>query len=254
MSEIIQGIVQGLTEFLPISSSGHIVFLEKISGFRSDNLAQIQIALHLGTLLSILIYYFKDIKELLFNQDATNKKYISFIFVGTLPLIIMSLFWYDNIKNLLNNSSIAFEIASYCILITGLILLLTKLNKSKDDIKLTYFIVLIIGAMQCLAVLPGISRSGITICSAILLGISNKDAAKFSFLLAIPAILGSGILEIKDMVSAEGWSTFPYWGFITSFVVGYISLRLLIFITYSGRIWYFSVYCFIIGLLAILKV
>ena len=254
MNEIIQGIVQGLTEFLPISSSGHIVFLEKISGFKSDNLAQLQIALHLGTLLSILIYYFKDIKELVFNQDASHKKYMSFIFVGTLPLIIMSLFWYENISNLLNNSSIAFEVASYCILITGFILLLTKLNKSKNNIELTYFIVLIIGTMQCLAVLPGISRSGITICSAILLGISNKNAAKFSFLLAIPAILGSGILEVKDMVSTGGWSTFPYWGFIASFVVGYISLRVLIFITYSGRIWYFSIYCFIIGLLSILKV
>ena len=251
MNEIIQGIVQGVTEFLPISSSGHIVFLEKISGFKSDNLAQLQIALHLGTLLSILIYYFKDIKDLLLNRTRENKRYISFVFFGTLPLVVMSLLWYDNIHNILNNSSIAFEVASYCILITGFILLFTKISSPDKNIKLTYTIILIIGFMQCFAVLPGISRSGITIGSALLLGISNKDAAKFSFLLAIPAILGSGILEIKDIIITGGELVFPYRGFIASFLIGYISLRLLIFITYSGRIWYFSGYCFIIGLLTI---
>ena len=249
-NQIIQGIVQGVTEFLPISSSGHIVFFEKITGFKSPNLAQLQIALHLGTLLSIVLYYFKDIKELLINYNSENKKYVSFIFVGTIPIVLMSLFFYKDISFILNSHDIAFDIASFCILITGCILLFTKLEKP-DSVKLTYSIVVIIGVMQCLAVLPGISRSGITICSAILLGISSKEAAKLSFFLAIPAILGSGILEIKDVISSGSSSTFPYLGFITSFLVGYISLRLLIFITYSGRIWLFSFYCFIIGFLAI---
>lgn len=251
MNEIIQGIVQGITEFLPISSSGHIVFLEKISDFKSDNLAQIQIALHMGTLLSIIVYYFKDIKDLLFNQTAANKKYVSFVFIGTIPLVLMSAFYYQDINNILNSSNVAFNIASYCILITGFILLLTRLSNLNQNVQLTYFIVLIIGIMQCLAVLPGISRSGITICAAILLGVNNKDAAKLSFLLAIPAILGSGILQVKDMIGSGSINTFPYLGLVTSFLIGYISLRLLIFITYSGRIWYFSIYCFIIGLCAI---
>ena len=250
MDQIIQGMVQGITEFLPISSSGHIVFLDRISDFNSSNLAQLQIALHLGTLLSIIVFYFKDIKELLLDFK-NSRKYFYFILVATMPLIFMYLLCYDLIKNIHNNPELAFEVTSYCILITGFILLMTKINKTDNNVKMNFLIVLIIGVMQCLALLPGISRSGITICSALLLGVSNKEAAKFSFLLAIPAILGAGILDIKDIISSNSESVFPFLGFITSFLIGYISLRLLIFITYGGKLWYFSIYCFIIGLVAI---
>ena len=248
MNEIIQGIVQGVTEFLPISSSGHIVFLDRIGGFSSSNLAQLQVGLHLGTLLSILIYYFRDIKELFLNFKD-NRRYISFIFIGTLPLVLIYFLFYDNIKNIHNNSDVAFQVASYSILVTGFILLLTKFAHTNK--KLTYCIVLIIGSMQCLALLPGISRSGITICSALLLGVSSQSATRFSFLLAIPAILGAGILDIKDIIVNDGGSYFPYIGFLVSFLIGYISLRLLIFFTYDGKLWYFSIYCFIVGLIAI---
>lgn len=248
MSEVIQGIVQGVTEFLPISSSGHIVFLERLGGFSSSNLAQLQIGLHLGTLLSILLHYFKDIKELILSFKD-NKRYISFIFVGTLPLVLTYFLFYDYIKNIHNNPDLAFQVASYCILVTGFILLLTKFASANKE--LTFRIVLIIGFMQCLALLPGISRSGITICSALLLGVGSKSAAKFSFLLAIPAILGAGILDIKDIIVGDGPSYFPYLGFVVSFLVGYISLKLLIFFTYDGKLWLFSIYCFIVGLIAI---
>ena len=141
MSEIIQGIVQGVTEFLPISSSGHIVFLERIGGFSSSNLAQLQIGLHLGTLLSILLYYFKDIKELILGFKD-NKRYISFVLVGTLPLVLTYFLFYDSIKNIHNNPDLAFQVASYCILVTGFILLLTKFASANKE--LTYYIVLII--------------------------------------------------------------------------------------------------------------
>ena len=249
MNQIIEGIVQGITEFLPISSSGHIVFLQKIAGFSSSNLAQLQIALHLGTLLSIIVYYFKDIKGILLDSK-NNSQLISFIFLGTLPLIFMYLFFYEPVKNIHNNIDLAFEVSTYCILVTGLILLVTKFIDTGNK-SLTYSVVIVIGLMQCLAILPGISRSGITICSALILGVSSKDAAKFSFFLAIPAILGVGVLDFKDMLVNESVSRFPYFAFITSFIVGYISLRLLISIIYKGKLWYFSFYCFIIGLLTI---
>ena len=249
MNQIIEGIVQGITEFLPISSSGHIVFLEKIAGFSSSNLVQLQIALHLGTLLSIIVYYFKDIKVILLDSK-NNSQFIAFIIVGTLPLVFMYLFFYEPVKNIHNNLDLAFDVSSWGILITGLILLATKFIEINNK-NLTYTIVLIIGVTQCLAILPGISRSGITICSALILGIGSKEAAQFSFFLAIPAILGVGILNFKDMLVDETFLTFPYFAFITSFIVGYISLRLLIFIIYKGKLWYFSIYCFVVGLLTI---
>ena len=250
MNQIIEGIIQGITEFLPVSSSGHIVLLEKISKFSSDNLAQLQIALHLGTLFSIIIYYFKDIKDIFLNIKE-NTQFICFVVVGTIPLIISYLFFYDFFKNIHNNLHLGFQVASYSFLITGFILLMTKYIKpnTKD---LTYSIVIIIGIMQCIAILPGISRSGATISVALLLGINSKNASKFSFFLAIPAILGASILEFKDILQSQEVITFPLVGFFTSLVIGYICLRLLIFVTRDGKLWYFSIYCFIIGILSIL--
>ena len=247
MEQIIEGIVQGVTEFLPISSSGHVVFLERIRGFSSTDLAQLQVALHMGTLLSIIIYYFNDLKDLIVSFEKNRKTIIS-ILIGTAPLVFMYLFFYDFFKNILDNSYLSFTIASRCILVTAFILLMTKFFKGSSK-SLTYSIVLVIGCMQCLAIFPGISRSGITICSALILGVSSKEAAKFSFFLAIPAILGASVLEIGEIVK-EG-SSFPYLAFVTSFIVGYVSLRLLIFITYSDKIWSFSAYCFIVGLISI---
>ena len=128
---------------------------------------------------------------------------------------------------------------------------MTKYIKSNTK-DLTYSIVLIIGIMQCITILPGISRSGITISMALLLGISSQNATKFSFFLAIPAVLGASILEFKDVLGGQSVSEFPLLGFITSLVIGYICLRLLTFITRDGKLWYFSIYCFIIGIISIL--
>ncbi len=247
MEQIIEGIVQGVTEFLPISSSGHVVFLEQVRGFSSTNLAQLQVALHMGTLLSIIVYYFDDLKSLIVDFKK-NKKTIVFILIGTVPLVFMYLFLYDFFRNILDSSHLSFSVASRCIIITAFILLMTKFFKGGNK-GLTYGIVLIIGCMQCLAIFPGISRSGVTICSALILGIRNKEAAKFSFFLAIPAILGASVLEIGEILNNS--SSFPFLAFLTSFIVGYISLKLLIFITYSDKIWSFSIYCFIVGLISI---
>ena len=247
INQIIEGVIQGITEFLPISSSGHIVFLKKITGFSSDNLALQQIALHLGTLMSVIIYYYEDIKKIILDFD---KKYMVYVFIGTFPLILSGLLLFDFFNKINDDMSLAFSVASHCILITGFVLLSTKFIKEKNN-PLTWKIVLIIGCMQCLAVLPGISRAGITISTGLLLGVNSKEAAKFSFFLAIPAILGSCIVKSKELFVGESLYDFPIIGLITSLVVGYIAIRLLIFITVEGRLWYFSLYCFIMGLLTI---
>ena len=245
LGQIIEGLIQGVTEFLPISSSGHIVFLKKITDFSSENLVLQQIALHLGTLVSVFIYYYKDIKELLLNL---KQRYTAYIFIGTIPLVVSALFLFDYVDKINNNINLAFPVANYCILITGFILLSTKFI-SVDRRPLNWKIAIIIGCMQCFAVLPGISRSGMTISVALLLGLTSKEATKFSFFLAIPAILGSCVVKSKELFSSQSISDFPILGFLTSLVVGYVAIRLLIFVAAEGRLWYFSIYCFTIGIL-----
>mgnify|MGYP001216551178 FL=1 len=245
LGQILEGIIQGITEFLPISSSGHIVFLKKISGLSSEDLALQQIALHLGTLISVFIYYYSDIKSLILKL---NQKYTGYIFIATIPLVISALFLFDYFDKINNNINLAFPVANYCIIITGFILLSTRLLKTEDKC-LNWHIALIVGCMQCFAVLPGISRSGMTISVALLLGLKSKEATKFSFFLSIPAILGSCIVKSRDLFIEQSLSSFPIIGFFTSLIVGYLAIRLLIFVTAEGRLWYFSIYCFAIGFL-----
>ncbi len=245
LGQIIEGLIQGITEFLPISSSGHIVFLKKIMNFSSENLALQQIALHLGTLISVFIYYYDEIKKIVLK---INQKYTAYIFLGTVPLVFSALFLFNFFDKINNDINLAFPVANYCILITGVILLSTKFAKTRNQ-SLNWRIAIIIGCMQCFAVLPGISRSGMTISIALLLGLNSKDATKFSFFLAIPAILGSCLIKSKEIFFNGSISSFPILGFITSLVVGYVAIRLLIFVTAEGRLWYFSIYCFAVGLL-----
>ena len=246
--QILEGIIQGVTEFLPISSSGHIVFLKKITGFSSENLVLQQIALHLGTLVSVFIYYYKDIKKIILNF---NQKYTGYIFIGTIPLVFSALFLFDYFDKINSDMNLAFPVANYSILITGVVLLSTRFLKS-ENISLNWFVALIVGCMQCFAVLPGVSRSGMTISVALLLGLNSKEATKFSFFLAIPAILGSCVVKSKDLFVTDSLTSFPIIGFFTSLIVGYLAIRLLIFVTTEGRLWYFSIYCFAIGLLLLL--
>ena len=126
IGQILEGIIQGVTEFLPISSSGHIVFLKKITGFSSENLVLQQIALHLGTLVSVFIYYYKDIKKIILNF---NQKYTGYIFIGTIPLVFSAFFLFDYFDKINNDMNLAFPVANYSILITGVVLLSTRFLK-----------------------------------------------------------------------------------------------------------------------------
>lgn len=174
MNEILLGLVQGITEFLPISSSGHVVFLEKLANFQSSSMSQLQISLHLGTLLSIFLFFFKDYKKTLSNFNSNLFKEILQISVGTIPIIILAFFLFEKIDKLLDDSEQAFLIASYAITFTGFFLFLTKFFVNDLNKKITIKKALIIGLAQCIAVIPGISRSGITISTALYLGVGAK--------------------------------------------------------------------------------
>lgn len=241
------GIIQGLTEFLPISSSGHLVIGQKLLGISVSGNA-FEVVVHLGTLVSVLIVFWHDIWKLIISlKSQTTQKYILAILMGTIPAVIIGLLFKDVITEAFEN----IRVVSITLLITGIILLTTKFIKTKlKDISVSSG--LLIGFAQALAIVPGISRSGVTISTGMYLGIAPEKAAKFSFLLAIPAIVGAGLLTGLDMLeSTESllpWSVLIV-GFFSSLIIGWISLKWLLQLIKSGKFHWFGVYCILVGLL-----
>ena len=246
---IIIGLVQGLTEFLPISSSGHLVILQSLLNIDlPGNL--IEVSAHFGTLLSIILVYKKDIYDLIISfKSLKTKNYIFLVVLATIPSVVFVLIAKPFILSLFESS----RSVSLALIFTGIILFISNygsyvknnLNTSKG---------LIIGLFQALAILPGISRSGMTISIALLLGIKSREAAKFSFMLAIPAIVGAAVLtiletdfnEAKDLIIPLITTAF------IAFLSGYFALNFLIKILNNGKFYYFSIYCIFLGIISLL--
>ena len=246
---IIIGLVQGLTEFLPISSSGHLVIIQKILKINSPgNL--IEVSAHLGTLLSIILIYKKEIWGIITSlKSSESKKYIFMIVLATLPSVVFVLTSKSFIIRLFESvSSVAIAL-----IFTGCILYMSGI-KYYSNKKLSLAKGFLIGTSQAFAIIPGISRSGMTISIALLLGVSSKEAAKFSFMLAVPAIFGATILtfldaqfdQLKIMITPLVVTA------LVSFVSGLLALKFLIKILNAGKFYYFSFYCILIGLISLL--
>ena len=243
----ILGTVQGLTEFLPISSSGHLVIFQSLLGVNiSGN--QFEILVHLGTLMSVILVFKKELKNILISLTSREtKKFILYIILGTMPAVIIGIGFKDILMELFDDP-FAVGIA---LTFTGFILIITFFIKTSDK-PYSFKNSFLIGLVQALAIIPGISRSGMTISAALILGISPKRAARFSFILSIPVIFGATLItliETNDYSQILNLSGFI--GLFTSFVVGYISLRWLLKWIESGKLYLFGSYCIIIGLIAI---
>ncbi|MBU4443638.1 MAG: undecaprenyl-diphosphate phosphatase [Candidatus Marinimicrobia bacterium] len=260
---IILGIVQGLTEFLPISSSGHLVIFQHLLGISSENIA-FEVIVHFGTLLSVVAVYYIDIRNMIvsFFSGVTRNNIIGtyqndpyfqlsiFVIIGTIPAVIAGLFLKDFFVSVFHNV----RLVGITLLVTGGIILSTRLIRPVKK-QLSIGSSFLIGIAQSIAILPGISRSGFTISSALIMGVSRENAARFSFLLAVPAILGATLLHIIELTSSEisgiGFGTL-FTGFIFSFVVGYIAIRFLLSILKSGKFGWFAPYCFLAGLIVLI--
>ncbi|MBN2281907.1 MAG: undecaprenyl-diphosphate phosphatase [Candidatus Marinimicrobia bacterium] len=261
IESLLLGMIQGLTEFLPVSSSGHLVIFQKLLGIASDNLA-FEIIVHLGTLMSVFVVFYNDLLNLIkslcigirnpksaYIQDEYFKLAIQ-IMVGTIPAVFAGLLFKDFFERIFHNSSLV----GITLIITGAILLSTKFL-NKIDKKLSLINSLLIGTGQALAIFPGISRSGTTISTALFCGISKREAARFSFLLSIPAILGAAVLEIKDLIISgiSGQQILSLaTGFLSSFLVGYLAIRFLLNIINKGKFFWFAPYCFLAGLFVLI--
>jgi len=253
LSTIFLSIIQGLTEFLPISSSGHLVIIE--SFFRtSEPDATLEVFLHTGTLFAVLLYYRKAIAEIF--ADLVNLRFKSnggrlglFLLFATIPAAVVGLIFKSTLESIFPNV----HFAAAMLIITSLILFSTHLTKRNINFKWNFVNSFIIGFAQVFAMLPGISRSGITIVAALWLGASGEDATEFSFLLAVPVITGVTIIKIFEVLSRTShfYSVYSI-GIIISAFVGYVSLTVLVPIVRRGKLWFFGIYCLLIGILSII--
>ena len=246
---IIIGLVQGITEFLPISSSGHLVIFQNLLNVNlPGNL--IEVAAHLGTLLSIILIYWKEILNLIINiRLEKTRKYILFLLIGTLP----SAFFVLSAKSFILEMFESIKSVSVALIITGLVLFLSNFAIRRNE-KINLKKGLFIGLAQACAIIPGISRSGMTISAALISGVSNKEAAKFSFLLAIPAILGAIIvtaIDIRYEFASTIWLPIAITS-VTAFISGYYALKILIKLLENGKFYYFAYYCLLLGLITLI--
>lgn len=245
---IILAIVQGIAEFLPISSSGHLNVFQSAMGKLSES-AELNIVLHFGTLLAIIGFYWKRILALL----SSDRRVIPMLIIGTVPAAIIGIYLKKMHEPLLANTLLS----GLMFPITGIMLIVLSKLKSgdKEYVQMDYKTVVLIGLAQSFALLPGISRSGSTIVMGSLLGLSRQSAATFSFLLAIPAILGATVLELKDIVDAGGTETpmLPLLvGLAIAFAVGWVSLSYLVKWLEAGKLHWFAYYLIPLGIIVVL--
>ncbi len=253
---IILGVIQGLTEFLPVSSSGHLVLVQSLYPGFSQPGALFDAILHLGTLLAVIVAFWKDIWKLLkvfFTWDKNDPyfKLIWLILVGIIPAGIVGLLFQHAVEALFN-STISL-VPGW--LFTGIILILSdRFRRDKKDIGgITYLDAVVIGTFQALALIPGVSRSGSTIASGIFMGLRGNVAATFSFLMSVPTVGGAGLLELRHVSSVSGHELFYYLiaGFV-AFIVGIFSIKILLKVIEARSLKWFGIYCLILSLIAYL--
>lgn len=255
---IIVGVVQGLAEFLPISSSGHIVLTQYLLGMRvvgaehQPDLA-FEIILHLGTLVSVLLFFRKSLWRLvlsLYTKDMVEeRKMIILLAVATVPAVIAALLFKDFFDSVPGNP---FMVSSFLIL-TGLILFVPRLLKGASN-AVGWKSAVIMGIGQAFAILPGVSRSGSTIAAGLVSGVKAEKAAEFSFLMSIPAIAGGFVLTMKDKMEQTGsfsdalsacFNPAYLAGAAAAAVVGLFAIYMVMGVVKRGKLEYFSYYCFV---------
>ncbi|MCX6133377.1 MAG: undecaprenyl-diphosphate phosphatase [Ignavibacteriales bacterium] len=260
----ILGLLQGLTEFLPVSSSGHLVFFKQLLNVSNPEMLSFDVFVHFGTLISVCIIFRKDIGHIFRSfleaartqtwkaAYATNEYFRlgTAIIIASVPAAVVGLIFHDQIAEAFRDP----KLVSVNLVVTGLFLFLTRFPVALEGKRVGAVSGFIIGIAQSVAILPGISRSGSTISTALFLHIPPALAARFSFLLSVPVIAGAALLETKTIVhqGAEiGFGPFIV-GVVAAAIMGYVSIKLLLRIIERGRFSWFAFYCFVAGIAGIL--
>jgi len=240
---IILGIIQGITEFFPVSSSGHLVIILYKLGI-TENQVAISIVLHLGTGFALMIFFFKDLLRLL-----NDFRLLMLLFIVTIITVIIGLLGKDFFEGLFSLP----KPVAIALIVTGVILLFTRKFMAGKRNNLNIKDAIILGITQSIAIIPGISRSGITISTLLFRKIDRENSFRFSFLAAIPVIFGAAILEARNIdfaVRAQAQNLLI--SFVASFLFGIFSLNILKIVLRKARLYYFGYYCIIIGIITLL--
>lgn len=251
LEAIILGFVQGLTEFLPVSSSGHLTIGKEILGIESSNLT-FEVVVHAATVSSTIVVFWKEIVSLIagFFKFKMNEEtqYLLKIGVSMIPVFIIGMFFKEQVEALFGSGLLVVGIS---LLVTATLLMLTGIIKPKEH-KITYRNALVIGIAQAVAVLPGLSRSGATISTGMMLGVKKEDVARFSFLMVLIPVLGEAFLELisgEFSTAAAEMNTMPLLlGFISAFISGLFACKFMISIVKRAKLKYFAIYCALAGL------
>lgn len=245
---IILGLVQGITEFLPISSSGHLLLLEQIFGIE-NNIILFDVILHVGTLGAVIFVYRKTIWEMIKNPLSDKVQKLVF---ATIPTLIIAMLFKTFFENSFNGRLLAIGF-----LVTAVFLIIAEVTSRKyyQYKDMSFSNATIVGIFQGLAILPGISRSGSTITTAIVQGVKREQAAEFSFLLSIPIILASAVYECFKIPSTDILIPFSSFlaGFIFSLVAGIFAIKLMIRVIKKAKYWHFSVYLILLSIFLVLN-
>ncbi len=255
LSAIALGLVQGLTEFLPVSSSGHLVFAQHLLGIEGDQVGFFVI-LHLGSLLAVVIYFWKDLLSIYLapiKQTAglKERQYLWAIILACIPTAIIGLTFQEQFKEMFQHP----RLDAIMLWITAIILVITDRVRvrEKGDGRISYFQSLVIGTAQGISIIPGISRSGATIGAGVFTGLDRDSAIRFSFLLSIPVIIGGAALELHGAKGLAPFGVLPaILGTLVAFVAGYLAIDVLLKIVLKQRLWIFAVYLFLLGMVEIL--
>ena len=256
---LILGIIQGLTEYLPVSSSGHLAIGANLFGLNGEENLTFTVAVHIATVLSTIVilwreivWLFTDLFKFKWNEGT---KYIINILISMIPVAIVGLFFKDKVEAIFGSGLL---VVGICLLVTATLLAFSYWARPRQRENISPLHAFIIGIAQALAVLPGLSRSGSTIATGLLLGNKKERLAQFSFLMVIPPILGEALLDVKDMAemgvsqAMAGISPLALAvGFLAAFISGCLACKWMISIVKKGKLIWFALYCAVVGTLTI---
>lgn len=265
---LVLGLLQGLTEYLPISSSGHLAIASSLFGIDGEQNMAFTVLVHVATVLSTLVILWKEIVWILhdlFTRQSWKSyrglnqgtRYAINILISMIPVGIVGLFFKDSIENIFGSGT---TVVGCCLLITAALLTFSYYAKPRQREEISGLHAFIIGIAQAIAVLPGLSRSGSTIATGLLLGNKKERLAQFSFLMVIPPILGEALLDMKDLIESAGTSSAGTdtglgvlaIGFLAAFLSGCAACKWMISIVRKGKLIWFGVYCAVVGLITLL--
>jgi len=261
---LVLGIIQGLTEFLPVSSSGHLEIGQVILGTAGEENLTFAVVVHAATVLATIVILWREIQQLFRGTFCTlewneEKDYVAKILVSMIPVFVVGMFFKDEVEAFFGNGLL---LVGICLIVTAILLYLSEwlskriAQKGRQGHEVTYRDAFVIGLAQACAVLPGLSRSGTTIATGLLCGVKKESVAQFSFLMVLIPILGEAFLDLLDLLKGEvtvGLGIVPLLvGFVAAFVTGCFACKFMLNIVRKQKLVYFAIYCLFVGTFAII--